>query len=52
MSTEQTPRESALNTAESLRSDLEKIAKSDLPFSEDAQNILNDIEKTDNKNKQ
>lgn len=51
MSTE-APRDSALDTARSLRSDLEELAESDLPFSKDAQAILNEIENTDNQNKQ
>jgi hypothetical protein len=38
------PQESALDTAEDLREDLEALAASDLPFAHDAQQILNALE--------
>lgn len=38
------PRESAIDTAKKLRSDLEAIADSDLPFATDAEAILSEIE--------
>lgn len=37
------PRETAIETAEELRSDLVAIAESDLPFSEDAEQILEEL---------
>jgi len=41
------PRESAIETAEELRDDLREIAESDLPFSQDAQSILSEINKNE-----
>jgi len=38
------PHQSAIETAEDLREDLEAIAASDLPFAHDAQRILEELE--------
>lgn len=37
-------RQSAIETAEELRDDLEALAASDLPFAYDAERILEDLE--------
>lgn len=47
MNRNQTPRESALDTAEVLREDLEAIAESDLPFADDAQRILAELDQAE-----
>lgn len=47
MTVEQNPQASALKTAESLREDLEEIAKSDLPFSQDASLILQELDEAE-----
>lgn len=38
------PQESAIETAEELREDLEALAAGDLPFAYDAQQILNALD--------
>jgi hypothetical protein len=38
------PRQSAIETAEELRDDLEAVAASDLPFAYDAERILDELE--------
>ena len=38
------PQESAIETAEELREDLEALAASDLPFAYDAKQILNALD--------
>lgn len=47
MNRDQNPRESALNTAEVLREDLEAIAASELPFADDAQRILAELDQAE-----
>lgn len=42
------PQESAVETAEELREDLEALAASDLPFAYDAKQILNALDKANN----
>lgn len=39
------PRQSAIETAEELRDDLEALAASDLPFAHDAERILDELER-------
>jgi hypothetical protein len=39
------PRQSAIETAEELRDDLEALAASDLPFAYDAERILQELER-------
>lgn len=39
------PRQSAIETAEQLRDDLEALAASDLPFAPDAERILYELER-------
>lgn len=41
------PRQSALETAEQLREDLEAIAESDLPFAYDAEQILRELDQAE-----
>ena len=43
------PRQSAIETAQELRGDLETIAESDLPFSYDAQQILHELDQAQNR---
>jgi len=41
-------RQSAIETAEELRDDLEALAASDLPFAYDAERILTELEQAQN----
>jgi len=43
------PRESAVEVAQELREDLETIAESDLPFSHNAQQILQELDQAENR---
>lgn len=41
------PRQSAIETADELRDDLEALAASDLPFAYDAERILEELEQAE-----
>jgi hypothetical protein len=52
MANQDQPRESAIDIAKSLRDDLEAIADSDIPFSYDAEQILNQLDQAQSDEKQ